>query len=53
MSLIKQKHEDASVVSEVEESFAEKYSTWDRSDTRVTDKSKLLTESDQERKEKF
>ena len=53
MSLIKQKHEDASVVSEVEESSAEKYSTWDRSDTGVTDKAKLLTESDQDRKKKF
>ena len=53
MSVIKQKHEDASVVSEVEESLAEKYSTWDRSDTGVTDKAKFLTESDQERKKKF
>ena len=53
MSLIKQKQEDASVVSEVEKSSDEKDSTWYRSDTGVTDKAKLLTESDQERKKKF
>ena len=53
MSVSKQKQEDASVVSEVEKSSAEKHSTWDRSDTGVTDKAKLLAESDQERKKKF
>ena len=53
MSVSKQKQEDASAVSEAEKSSAEKYSTWDRSDTGVTDKAKLLTESDQERKKKF
>ena len=53
MSVSKQKQEDASAVSEAEKSSAEKYSTWDRSDTGVTDKAKLLTESDQERKKNF
>ena len=53
MSVSEQKHEGASVVSEVENSSVGKYSTWDRSDTGVTDKAKFLNESDQERKKKF